>query len=140
MNYDKATLRATAEKRIAEWNEYGVQVGIRDQAKYEAELTKWIAEEKPKAIEALQNALKEIKANKRPEHVQLGYNDGMRLATHADAPPIKPSAPGHVCNTIQDQLRGLIGLLDTISSEQISSNQLVIAGYKNISHLLRVPC
>lgn len=134
MKYAKGTLRQTAENRITEWEAYSAQINVKKQAEYEKQLERWIAQHKNDSVDRLTRAIKAIKANKHCGNIIGSYGDRIQQ------PPEPLTEPGHTCNGITDQLRDLISLLDTLADDEISQNQLSMAGYKDMARLLRTPC
>lgn len=131
MNYNKAALRAQAVAVKDLHVKQIVAAKEREKAQYEKDLERWRTKEKQATIDALKVVVDKVRKDQpfsyRELHTLLGA-------------PKKPKDEVECCTPMTSTLDGFIALLDSINDEQVTSNALSMAGFKDLSRLLRKPC
>lgn len=131
MNYSKSALRDQAQQVLDLHKQSHLKHEEKAKAQYEKDLKRWKDKEKQETIDALTAALAKVR---KDESV-----NGYALRSNLLFPPSKPK-PADCCSPVTQQLDTFIALLDSISDEQVSSNALSMAGFKDLNRLLRRPC
>ena len=131
MKYDRSALRATALDVKKAWEQSLREQGTKAEKKYADDLAKWEAKGRPETVRVLQDAL--AKAKKGQPIDTYDVRNGL------SSPPSKPG-PVDCCNATTKALDGLVEMLDTLADDEITANQLSLAGFKDVAKILRRPC
>jgi hypothetical protein len=133
MKYDKGALI----QKLHEVRELHMQQvaerELKNESDYDKAMARWITEEKDKAVEGLQRALRDAKAN-RPFSL---YS----LRNEIASPPKRPTKTSDAtCTPAIQRIDRILEVLDLIHEEEVSSYALERAGIKHLADALRKPC